>query len=187
MSCIVLTLDTEQFSGGAEDLKQLAEGIQAFINILRNASPDYCEAGSLLQRQLDEQLSEQRAHSQVREIIDWSESETDWSEIVDTIKSKCKIENAEYITVRVVRDFGYRRKDAHVPNPSTVCDLTDNLYDYLNDLVQDEDCKNGCQLYQESDGTYYFQITGANFYDKENNYAGTDTVKVWFKEFVWNN
>lgn len=122
---------------------------------------------------------------EAKEIIDWSDTEGDWSEVIDKIREVCGLENAEHIAMRVVRDFGYRRKDAHVPNPATSYDLTDDLYEYLNDLVQDEDCKNGCQLYQEPDGTYYFQITGANFYDKENNYAGTDTVKVWFKKFTW--
>jgi hypothetical protein len=56
MSRIVLTFDTDQFSACAEDIEQLAKDIQAFINILCNASPDYVEAGNLLQRQLDEQM-----------------------------------------------------------------------------------------------------------------------------------
>lgn len=116
-------------------------------------------------------------------IIDWSDQKSSWSEIITKIKELCGLENAEYIATKVVRDFGFRRKDVYVPNPATVYDLTDNLYNYLDNLIQDEDCKNGCQLYQESDGTYYFQITGSNFY--EHNYAGTDTIKVWFKEFVW--
>ena len=56
MGCITLTLDTDDFSSGSEDLEQLAKDIQAFINILHNASPDYVEAGDILQRQLDEQI-----------------------------------------------------------------------------------------------------------------------------------
>lgn len=56
MGRIVLTLDTDQFSACAEDIEQLADDIQAFINILKHASPDYVEAGTLLQRQLDEQM-----------------------------------------------------------------------------------------------------------------------------------
>lgn len=120
-----------------------------------------------------------------REIINWLDSEAGW--VINEIKSRCKLEDAEYIAMKIVRDFGYRRKDVYVPNPSTDYTLTSdiNLYDELSDLVQGEDCKNGCQLHQELDGTYYFQITGANFYDKEDRYAGTDTVKVWFKEFKW--
>jgi len=56
MGCITLVLDTDQFSSGADDIEQLAEDIQAFINILHHTSPDYIEAGNLLQRQLDEQM-----------------------------------------------------------------------------------------------------------------------------------
>ncbi len=56
MSKITLTLDTDQLSAGGEDIKQLAEDIQAFINILHHASPDYIEAGNILQAQLDEQM-----------------------------------------------------------------------------------------------------------------------------------
>ncbi len=56
MGRIVLTLDTDQFSSGGEDLEQFAKDIQAFINILHNASPDYVEAGDILQKQLDEQI-----------------------------------------------------------------------------------------------------------------------------------
>lgn len=56
MGCITLTFDTDQFSSGGEDIAQLASDIQAFINILHHASPDYIEAGNILQKQLDEQM-----------------------------------------------------------------------------------------------------------------------------------
>lgn len=113
------------------------------------------------------------------------DDKSDWSDIIFKIKELCNIEHAEYIAMKIVRDFGYRRKDALVLNPSTEYRLTEDLYEDLNDLCQCEDCKNGVQIYRDTDGQYYFQITGANFYDKEDKYAGTDTVKVWFKEFVW--
>ena len=58
MGRITLTLDTDQLSSGGEDIKQLAEDIQAFINILHHASPDYVEAGNILQAQLDEQMKQ---------------------------------------------------------------------------------------------------------------------------------
>lgn len=119
-------------------------------------------------------------------VIDYTNTDEDWSNIISDVKDRCNIKNAEYIAMRIVRDFGHRRKDAHVPNPATVFDLTDNLYEYLNDLCQGEDCKNGCQLYYDDVlNEHYFQITGANYYDKEDKYAGTDNVKVYFKEFVW--
>ena len=119
-------------------------------------------------------------------VIDYTNTDEDWYNIISDVKDRCNIKNAEYIAMRIVRDFGYRRKDTHVPNPATVFDLTDNLYEYLNDLCQGEDCKNGCQLYYDDVlDEHYFQITGANYYDKEDKYAGTDNVKVYFKEFVW--
>lgn len=118
-------------------------------------------------------------------VKDYLDDDSGWDDIVNEIKSRCNLESAEYIALRIVRDFGYRRKEAHTPNPSTEYRLTDDLYEELNELCQGEDCKNGVQIYQEPDGTCYFQITGANFYDKEDNYAGTDTVKIYLKEFVW--
>ena len=121
-----------------------------------------------------------------KEIINWLDSEEDWANIIFEIKERCKVEDAEYIAMKIVRDFGYRRKDALIPNPSTEYRLTDDLYEDLNDLCQCEDCKNGVQLYQESDGTCYFQITGQCFSDaRTDKIVGCDTVKVWFKEFKW--
>lgn len=63
MGCITLVLDTDQFSSGADDIEQLAEDIQAFINILHHAGPDYIEAGNLLQRQLEDQMEKLRDKS----------------------------------------------------------------------------------------------------------------------------
>lgn len=119
-------------------------------------------------------------------IKDFVDSDDDWSDIIFKIEELCEVEDAEYIAMKIVRDFGYRRQDPHVPNPSTEYRLSEDLYEDLNDLCQCEDCKNGVQIYyDEIQDEHFFQITGANFYDKEDNYAGTDTVKVWFKKFVW--
>lgn len=118
-------------------------------------------------------------------IIDWLDSEAGWDDIVNEIKDRCKLNSTEVIAMKIISDFGYVRNDAHVPKLSTRYQITVDLYEDLDEICQCEDCKNGVQLYQESDGTYYFQITGANFYDKEDNYAGTDTVKIWFKDFNW--
>lgn len=126
-----------------------------------------------------------------KEIINWCDEKyednpPDWSDIVNEVKARCKVENAEYIVMKIVRDFGYKRKDVLVPNPSTEYRLTEDLYEDLDDLCQCEDCKNGCQLMQEPDGTYYFQITGQGFYDgRTDKFVDFDTVKVYFKEFVW--
>ena len=118
-------------------------------------------------------------------VKDYLDNDSGWDDIINELKSRCNLGSTEYIALRIVRDFGYRRKDPHVPEPCIYYQITSDLYEDLAEIVDGEDCKNGCQLYQEPDGTYYFQITGANFYDKEDNYAGTDTVKVYLKEFVW--
>lgn len=124
-------------------------------------------------------------------IINWAdekyeEDPPDWSDIVNEIKAKCKIEDATFIAAKIVRDFGYNRQDAQIPNLKTEYKMFEDLYEELDDLCQGEDCKNGCQLYQEPDGTYYFQITGQCFSDKRTDkIVGCDTVKIWFKEFVW--
>lgn len=112
-------------------------------------------------------------------VKDYLDDDSGWDDVILEIKERCKIENAEYIAMRIVRDFGYKH------SPSVEYRVTEDLYEDLNDLVQGEDCKNGCQLMQEPDGAYYFQITGSNIYDKEDKYAGTSTVKVYFKEFTW--
>ena len=119
-------------------------------------------------------------------IKNYLESKEDFASIIDDIKDKCKLKHADYIVMRIVRDFGYKRKDTLIPNPSTEYRLTKDLYKDLYDLCQCEDCKNGCQLMQEPDGMYYFQITGQCFSDtRTDSIVGCDTVKVYFKEFVW--
>lgn len=67
MGRLTFVLDTDQFSSGGEDIKQLAEDIQAFINILHHTSPDYIEAGNILQRQLDEQMKKLDTSTDPRE------------------------------------------------------------------------------------------------------------------------
>lgn len=119
-------------------------------------------------------------------VKDYLDDDSGWDDVISEIKSRCGIEQADYIAMRIVRDFGYRRKDPHVPNPATEYRLTDDLYEELSYLVECEDCKNGCQIYYDDvQDVHYFQITGANFYDEKNNYAGTDSVKVYLKEFIW--
>lgn len=119
-------------------------------------------------------------------VKDYLDSDESWDKVINELEDRCDIKQADYIALKIVRDFGYRRKDAHVPNPATAYVLTDNLYEDLGELCECEDCKNGCQIYYDDvEDAHYFQITGANFYDKENNYAGTDNVKVYLKEFVW--
>lgn len=105
----------------------------------------------------------------------------------DEIKVLCHLENAEWVACKIVRDLGYKRKDPYKPNPHTSYQITDDLYEFLDELIQSEDCKNGVQIYQDTDTKeYYLQITGRLFYDRDNNVIiNVDKVKVYFKEFVW--
>jgi hypothetical protein len=105
----------------------------------------------------------------------------------DRIETLCHLENAEWIAVKIVRDFGYNRKDPYIPNPMTSYQITDDLYEFTNNLIDYVDCKNGVQIYQDTDtGEYYLQITGQLFFDKNTDKPiGEDTVKVYYKEFVW--
>lgn len=119
-----------------------------------------------------------------KEIINWADSEEDWDSIISTIKERCELGDTDFIAMRIVRDFGYKRKDTLIPNPTTEYTLTTDLYKDLYDLCQREDCKNGCQLMQEPDGTYYFQITGQCFSDtRTDSIVGCDTVKVYMKGY----
>ena len=126
-----------------------------------------------------------------KEIINWADednADTGWDEIVCELKERFNVDDAKYIAIKEEHDYGYRRKDPHVPNVSTHYAIveSDELYEYLDELCQGEDCKNGVQLNQYEDGTYEFCISGSNFYDgKTNTYAGTDEVRVYLKEFKW--
>lgn len=59
-------------------------------------------------------------------------------------------------------------------NKDVYYEMTDEFYDWLDDKIQCEDCKNGCQIYKDKDG-YYFCISG----------SGHDEVHIRIKEFDW--
>lgn len=104
----------------------------------------------------------------------------------DKIEVLCHLENADWVACKVVRDFGYKRKDPYIPNPKTSYYVITDLYDFTDELIQSEDSKNGVQIYQDTDtNEYYIQITGQVFFDKDNLAVDADKVKVYFKEFVW--
>ena len=122
-------------------------------------------------------------------LVDFSSEEwcnKDWYEVINCVAKTCKIPettcNNTIIFMKIEEDMGFNRSDAHTPVVNTYYDITQDVYDYLNGATEGYDCKNGCQLYQNEDGTIYFCITGANFYDKAGNYAGTNEVRVYFKE-----
>ena len=105
----------------------------------------------------------------------------------DRIEVLCHLENADWIAVKIVRDFGYNRRDPYVPNPITSYCITDDLFEFTDNLIDCEDSKNGVQIYQDTEtGEYYLQITGQLFFDKATDkLAGENTVKVYYKEFKW--
>ena len=104
----------------------------------------------------------------------------------DKIEVLCHLENAEWIVCKVIRDFGYTRINPYKPNPKTSYLITDDLFEFIDELIQSEDSKNGVQIYQDTDTKEYcLQITGAVFFDKIGKPITEDKVKVYFKEFIW--
>ena len=97
----------------------------------------------------------------------------------DFIEDISKVFNLtyDYVAILITEDLGWKR------NLNTYYTVVskDDLYDYLDDLIQGSDCKNGTQLYKDM-----FCITGANYYDRDSDtYKGTDEVRVKFKNFNW--
>lgn len=66
MDSLTFTIDTSELDN--TDFNQLTNDIQAFINILHHASPDYTVVGSILQKQLDEQI---KKHKEEIDPVDW--------------------------------------------------------------------------------------------------------------------
>lgn len=60
MDSLIFTISLKDLDACDGDFDQLVSDIQAFINILRHASPDYVEAGNILQTQLDEQVKKHK-------------------------------------------------------------------------------------------------------------------------------
>lgn len=85
---------------------------------------------------------------------------------------------SDYVAVQITEDFGWK---SHINTYYDVVSKND-LYDYLDDLVQCNDCKNGTQLYKDM-----FCITGSNYYSSRDSdeYLGTDEVRIKFKNFNW--
>lgn len=65
MDNLTFTIDTSELDN--TDFNQLTNDIQAFINILHHASPDYTTVGSVLQKQLDEQV---KKHEEVTDPVE---------------------------------------------------------------------------------------------------------------------
>ena len=67
MDSLTFTINLKDLDACDGDFDQLVSDIQAFINILHHASPDYVEAGNILQTQLDEQVKKYKEETDPRE------------------------------------------------------------------------------------------------------------------------
>ena len=102
-------------------------------------------------------------------IIDYTESSesSEAPEPSSHLKKLCDIET-KYVACSVTyhRQSGTPEKDFYA--------ITDNFYEWLDNEIQSEDCKNGCKIYRDDDG-YYFCIAG----------SGTDEVHIRIKPYIW--
>lgn len=64
MDNLTFTIDTSELDN--TDFNQLTNDIQAFINILHHASPDFTTVGIILQKQLDEQVKKHEEEADPR-------------------------------------------------------------------------------------------------------------------------
>lgn len=64
MDNLTFTIDTSELDN--TDFNQLTNDIQAFINILHHASPDFTTVGIILQKQLDEQVKKHKEEADPR-------------------------------------------------------------------------------------------------------------------------
>lgn len=82
MDSITLTISLKDLDACDGDFDQLVSDIQAFINILHHASPDYVEAGNILQRQLNEQI-EQHKEETLTPLTPTGQMHMEWDKIFD--------------------------------------------------------------------------------------------------------
>ena len=100
----------------------------------------------------------------------------DFSQSVELIKEKCGL-NSEWYVVKI---------DVNTWHNYTYFEMTSEncLNEYLADLIDSSDCKNGCELRTENDEVY-LSILGSNKYDEYDNLIGTDEVRVYLRNFKW--
>ena len=60
MDSLTFTISLKDLDACDNNFDQLVDDIQAFINILHHANPNYAEAGNILQTQLDEQAKKHK-------------------------------------------------------------------------------------------------------------------------------
>lgn len=67
MDSLTFTISLKDLDVCSDDFDEVVNDIQAFINILHRASPDYYLAGDILQKQLDEQVKKHKEETDPRE------------------------------------------------------------------------------------------------------------------------
>lgn len=116
--------------------------------------------------------SDRNSRELVKDYLDLEEA----YDLIEDISNTFNL-TSDYVAIQITEDIGWRRHTV------TCYDVVskDDLYDYLDVLIQCNDCKNGTQLYKDM-----FCITGANYYDRDSDtYKGTDEVRIKFKNFNW--
>ena len=131
-------------------------------------------------RVLEFQLPED--HETEREcIVDYADEDHENTDLSDVISKLSELFNfnteAGPIVVQIV---SYRAGTWHAPE----YEMTNDLYEWLNEYIQCVDCKNGTQIYKDNDG-YYFCITGSCWTNSETGIGGTDEIHLKFRNFEW--
>lgn len=167
------TIDTDHLNDSAAP-EIAIEDLKLLFKFLCGANPNYYMIGGMLSDQLEKQLKELSLKDREL-IIDYLDN-PDAPDPAEKLKELCNV-NTDYVICQVTNHKSYAN--------NTYYEMTDEFYDWLNDKIQCEDCKNGGQIYKDKDG-YYFCITGSNYYDKETDkYKGTDEVHIRIKPFDW--
>lgn len=159
---LTFTIDTDKLNDPAAP-EWAIEDLQCLIKFLCGTNPNYYMIGDMLNAQLEEQLL--RGNREL--IIDYLDN-PDAPEASAKLKELCNI-RTKYVACSITY-----HKHAK-PAKEAQYEMTDDFYEWLDDKVQCEDCKNGCQIYKDKDG-YYFCISG----------GGLDEVHIRIKEYVWN-
>ena len=103
--------------------------------------------------------------------------DADFSEVIQQIVETFDLKT-EYVSAKVHKNIGGRHSEWI--ETISLC----SLYEWLDNMIQTEDCKNGTRICKQGD-EYYFSIVGSNYYTSDDTYLGTNEVKIYFKEFVW--
>lgn len=120
--------------------------------------------------------------TEVINFLDEEYAEMPLCELLKTVLKECGIKTY-LIEMKIVKDFSHRKDVTY----KIVKSFTE-FYETIDDLLESNDCKNGCAIC-EIDFTKqrFFTIRGSLYYDKETGKClGEDNVKVFFKDYkMW--